>query len=259
MASDIRPVHAPLARDQSSQGLLKVAKDVFAGTCGARACFNLFEPSSCSEPEANLFAGGISVTLVGHPFDTIKVRLQSQSQANPLYCKLIAIFSKPLALLTDQCLLCVAGVVDCARKTVQWEGLGGLYKVCVQSSMHAACLCALCGYDVPHPCLCTRVCMCVSACLCRLYMRVCVCARSMGVHVHCACVCIVHACAVCMRVQYAWVCGVHGCAVCMRVRCACVCGVHACAVCMRVRCACVCVCSVHAYAYAVCMRMRMCM
>jgi hypothetical protein len=25
------------------------------------------------------------VTLVGHPFDTLKVRLQSQSQANPMY------------------------------------------------------------------------------------------------------------------------------------------------------------------------------
>ncbi len=25
--------------------------------------------------------------------------------------------------------LAAAGVVDCAKKTVQWEGLGGLYKV----------------------------------------------------------------------------------------------------------------------------------
>ncbi|MEW5300939.1 MAG: hypothetical protein WDW38_005150 [Sanguina aurantia] len=64
-------------------GAIKLAKDIFAGTCG-----------------------GISVTLVGHPFDTLKVRLQSQSMTNPLY----------------------AGVVDCARKTIQWEGLGGLYK-----------------------------------------------------------------------------------------------------------------------------------
>ena len=50
--------------------------------------------------------GGVSVTLVGHPFDTLKVRLQTQPTTNPIY----------------------SGVVDCARKTIQWEGLGGLYK-----------------------------------------------------------------------------------------------------------------------------------
>lgn len=66
-----------------SNGVLKLAKDVFAGTCG-----------------------GISVTLVGHPFDTLKVRLQTQPTDKPIY----------------------AGVIDCAKKTVQWEGLGGLYK-----------------------------------------------------------------------------------------------------------------------------------
>ncbi|GFR52096.1 hypothetical protein Agub_g14609 [Astrephomene gubernaculifera] len=64
-------------------GLVKLAKDVFAGTCG-----------------------GIAVTFVGHPFDTLKVRLQTQPVDKPVY----------------------SGVVDCARKTVQWEGLGGLYK-----------------------------------------------------------------------------------------------------------------------------------
>ncbi len=41
-----------------------MGKDIVAGTCG-----------------------GISVTLVGHPFDTLKVRLQTQSQAKPLYCE----------------------------------------------------------------------------------------------------------------------------------------------------------------------------
>jgi solute carrier family 25 carnitine/acylcarnitine transporter 20/29 len=61
----------------------KVVKDVIAGTCG-----------------------GIAVTLVGHPFDTLKVRLQTQPMDKPIY----------------------SGVVDCARKTIQWEGLGGLYK-----------------------------------------------------------------------------------------------------------------------------------
>eukprot|EP00873_Tetraselmis_striata_P021648 jgi/Tetstr1/441912/TSEL_030120.t1 len=66
-----------------SDGLAKAGKDVFAGTCG-----------------------GISVTLVGHPFDTIKVRLQTQPSVNPLY----------------------GGFLDCAKKTVQWEGVPGLYK-----------------------------------------------------------------------------------------------------------------------------------
>eukprot|EP00955_Chlamydomonas_euryale_P105764 365661-Chlamydomonas_euryale.AAC.49 len=45
-------------------GALKLAKDVIAGTCG-----------------------GISVTLVGHPFDTLKVRLQTQPMDKPIYCE----------------------------------------------------------------------------------------------------------------------------------------------------------------------------
>lgn len=53
---------APIPAPPSAGGWLKVAKDIVAGT-----------------------AGGISVTLVGHPFDTLKVRLQTQSQAKPLY------------------------------------------------------------------------------------------------------------------------------------------------------------------------------
>jgi len=62
---------------------LKSVKDVVAGTCG-----------------------GIVVTLIGHPFDTLKVRLQAQSIANPVY----------------------NGLVDCFKKTVSKEGLKGLYK-----------------------------------------------------------------------------------------------------------------------------------
>lgn len=50
---------------------------------------------------------GINVTLVGHPFDTLKVRLQTQPQQNPVY----------------------SGLVDCFKKTVKWEGFfKGLYK-----------------------------------------------------------------------------------------------------------------------------------
>lgn len=49
---------------RSSSKLVQVAKDVFAGTMG-----------------------GISVTMVGHPFDTIKVRLQTQPMDKPIYCE----------------------------------------------------------------------------------------------------------------------------------------------------------------------------
>jgi solute carrier family 25 carnitine/acylcarnitine transporter 20/29 len=56
-----------------------------------------------------LFAGsvgGIVQVLVGQPFDTIKVRLQTQSVSNPVY----------------------TGVLDCARKTLATEGASAFYK-----------------------------------------------------------------------------------------------------------------------------------
>ena len=49
----------------------------------------------------DIFAGtiaGINVTLVGHPFDTLKVRLQTQPTDKPIY----------------------NGVVDCFKKTLKW-------------------------------------------------------------------------------------------------------------------------------------------
>ena len=49
---------------------------------------------------------GIAVCLVGHPFDTLKVRLQTQPVERPVY----------------------RGLVDCFLKTMKWEGIGGLYK-----------------------------------------------------------------------------------------------------------------------------------
>eukprot|EP00128_Syssomonas_multiformis_P006590 Colp12_sorted_trinity150504_noHs@31757 len=49
---------------------------------------------------------GIAQVLTGQPFDTIKVRLQTQSTTNPLY----------------------SGVVDCFKKTVSQEGPLALYK-----------------------------------------------------------------------------------------------------------------------------------
>jgi solute carrier family 25 carnitine/acylcarnitine transporter 20/29 len=51
----------------------------------------------------DIFAGtvaGVTVTLVGHPFDTLKVRLQTQPTNPPLY----------------------NGLVDCFQKTLKWEG-----------------------------------------------------------------------------------------------------------------------------------------
>lgn len=53
------------------------------------------------------FCAGIGVTVVGHPFETVKVRLQTQpSGPNAIY----------------------KGFVDCVVKTVKWEGPQGLYK-----------------------------------------------------------------------------------------------------------------------------------
>lgn len=51
-------------------------------------------------------AGGFAVVAVGHPFDTVKIRLQTQPSKNPIY----------------------GGFIDCVTKTVKWEGPGGLYK-----------------------------------------------------------------------------------------------------------------------------------
>jgi len=50
--------------------------------------------------------GGVSATVVGHPFDTIKVRLQTQSATNPVY----------------------RGTWDCVSQTVRKEGVRALYK-----------------------------------------------------------------------------------------------------------------------------------
>jgi len=50
--------------------------------------------------------GGFGLCLVGHPFDTMKVRLQTQSVTNPLY----------------------NGLIDCAKQTMGKEGFGGFYK-----------------------------------------------------------------------------------------------------------------------------------
>jgi hypothetical protein len=62
LASSPQQQQPPAAQASSNSKLVQVAKDVFAGTMG-----------------------GIAVTMVGHPFDTIKVRLQTQPMDKPIY------------------------------------------------------------------------------------------------------------------------------------------------------------------------------
>ena len=51
--------------------------------------------------------GGFAITIVGHPFDTMKVRLQTQPTGEKqLY----------------------SGLRDCVTKTLQWEGPSGFYR-----------------------------------------------------------------------------------------------------------------------------------
>lgn len=53
--------------------------------------------------------GGIGLVLTGFPFDTVKVRLQTQSYTNPLY----------------------TNAIDCVRKIYHNEGIvNGFLKVC---------------------------------------------------------------------------------------------------------------------------------
>ncbi len=65
-------------------GWRKAVNDIIAGTCG-----------------------GISVTLVGHPFDTLKVRLQTQPMDKPIYSENfftggVALLYMPVAKVTMQ-------------------------------------------------------------------------------------------------------------------------------------------------------------
>lgn len=50
--------------------------------------------------------GGCCEVLVGHPFDTVKVRIQTQSSTKPIY----------------------TGAVDCFKKTLEKEKINGLYR-----------------------------------------------------------------------------------------------------------------------------------
>lgn len=87
-----------------STGFVKFLKDCTAGTLGAplppRQPHYHLQPTTqpvqgsesqhlaCDQHTAHLVsAGGIAVVAVGHPFDTVKVRLQTQSVTNPIYCE----------------------------------------------------------------------------------------------------------------------------------------------------------------------------
>lgn len=49
---------------------------------------------------------GWATTMIGQPFDIIKVRIQSQSHTNPYY----------------------NGAIDCLKKLIKYEGVRALYK-----------------------------------------------------------------------------------------------------------------------------------
>lgn len=76
--------------------------------------------------------GGMCTVLTGHPFDTVKVRLQTMPVAGtnriPMY----------------------RGALDCAYKTVTDEGIRGLYKGMLAPLVGAIPLFAVCffGFNV---------------------------------------------------------------------------------------------------------------
>ena len=85
-------------------------KDIMAESEGkAEIPISSGEHSFVRRTVKNVVSGtfsGIAVCLVGHPFDTLKVRLQTQPIDRPVY----------------------TGLLDCFVKTMKWEGIGGLYK-----------------------------------------------------------------------------------------------------------------------------------
>lgn len=95
------------------------------------------EKEGRKEPGAlkNFVAGGVGgacIVLVGHPLDTIKVRLQTQPKPAP--------GERPI----------FAGTFDCAYKTVKNEGFRGLYKGMLAPLLGVTPLFAVCffGYGV---------------------------------------------------------------------------------------------------------------
>eukprot|EP00878_Enallax_costatus_P045817 GHUV01055314.1.p1 GENE.GHUV01055314.1~~GHUV01055314.1.p1 ORF type:complete len:122 (+),score=22.98 GHUV01055314.1:426-791(+) len=90
----------------ASTGMLKLAKDIFAGTCG-----------------------GIAVTAVGHPFDTIKVRLQTQPMDKPIYGELATTYAKQQMPYHPTWLQRTPGPpLSCSYAAMFCSGRGGLCK-----------------------------------------------------------------------------------------------------------------------------------
>ena len=89
--------------------------------------------------------GGIAVTLVGHPFDTTKVRLQTQSSTNPIYCEwlhqhplfvpLPALWAKHAALPCSWAARCCAQDPQMGRPSRTLQGVQ--CPVSSQCRMHA--------------------------------------------------------------------------------------------------------------------------
>lgn len=67
------------------------------------------------------YFGGLTSTLIGSPLDTIKVRLQVQPSANPLY----------------------SGLFDCAKKIARQEGIFAFYRGAIIPVLTAGCISSL--------------------------------------------------------------------------------------------------------------------
>ena len=87
-------------------------------------------PTAVQSALTNLLAGtagGVAVTIVGHPLDTIKTLLQNQPPASgtKMEAKTLLQNKPPASAATPQR---YSGLVDCARQVWRAEGLSGLYK-----------------------------------------------------------------------------------------------------------------------------------
>ena len=87
-------------------------------------------PTAVQSALTNLLAGtagGVAVTIVGHPLDTIKTLLQNQPPASgtKMEAKTLLQNKPPASAANPQR---YSGLVDCARQVWRAEGLSGLYK-----------------------------------------------------------------------------------------------------------------------------------
>jgi hypothetical protein len=62
-------------------------------------------------PLHNNSPGGIAVTLVGHPFDTLKVRLQTQPVDKPLYSEFLWVLGDGACVRMARVFFCVCSCV----------------------------------------------------------------------------------------------------------------------------------------------------